>query len=59
MHIINRRSFLGSAAGAATVLVKARAADINGASSGPMVETTSGKIRGAVLNKVNAFKGIP
>jgi len=59
MHIINRRSFLGSAAGAATVLVKARAADTNGASSGPMVETTSGKIRGAVLNKVNAFKGIP
>src|SRR6516165_378269 len=61
MHI-NRRSFLGGAALVATnsaaVLVKATAADINGGSSGPVVETTSGKIRGAVLNKVNALKGI-
>lgn len=61
MHM-NRRSFLGSAALVATnsaaVLVKATAADINGGSSGPVVETMSGKIRGAVLNKVNAFKGI-
>src|SRR5215831_14225908 len=45
MHIINRRSFLGRAAGAATVLVKARAADTKGASPGPVVETMSGKIR--------------
>jgi len=58
MQIINRRCFLGSAAGAAAVFVKARAADIKGASPGPVVETTSGKIRGTVLNKVNAFKGV-
>lgn len=57
---MNRRLFLGSASLAATALVSrtAAAADIKGASSGPVAETASGKIRGAVINKVNAFKGI-
>jgi para-nitrobenzyl esterase len=53
---ISRRSFLASTA--ATALVKAAGADIKTASSGPVVETTYGKIRGLVINKVNGFKGI-
>jgi para-nitrobenzyl esterase len=56
---MNRRSFIGSASLAATALVKSTAADIKSATNGPVVDTTSGKIRGLTINKVNAFKGIP
>ena len=57
---MNRRTFLGSASLAAAGLVSrtAAAADIKGAATGPVAETASGKVRGAVINKVNAFKGI-
>jgi para-nitrobenzyl esterase len=58
---MNRRVFLGSASLAATALVSrtAAAADIKGASTGPVADTAYGKVRGTVINKVNAFKGIP
>ena len=57
---LNRRKFLGTASVAATALVSrtATAADVKTASSGPVAETKAGKVRGAVINKVNAFKGI-
>jgi para-nitrobenzyl esterase len=59
---INRRAFFsGVAAGGATLAgpFRAIAADAKGASTGPVVNTTAGKIRGAVQDKVNAFRGIP
>lgn len=65
---LNRRAFLnrsvlgarlGATALAALAVSKhAGAADI-GSSTGPVAETNSGKIRGRVINKVNAFQGIP
>ncbi|HXP88432.1 MAG TPA: carboxylesterase family protein [Bryobacteraceae bacterium] len=58
---LNRRAFLNrSALGASALAASAHtwAADI-GTSSGPVAETNSGKIRGRVVNKVNAFQGIP
>src|ERR1700685_281556 len=57
MKKMNRRSFIGGATMAAAAIT--RDADVKGSSTGPVVETTSGKIRGAVINKVNAFRGIP
>lgn len=63
---INRRSFVsGAALGASGILGsafnKAIAANAKDSSAqGPVANTTSGKIRGAVEeNKVNAFRGIP
>jgi para-nitrobenzyl esterase len=62
---MNRRAFIGRGAVAAGVLSggvlsKAVAAAKNeGASTGPVVETASGKIRGSVMNKVYAFRGVP
>jgi para-nitrobenzyl esterase len=66
-NAMDRRSFLGmgigaGAAAAATTLLggkvsRALAADSAGA--GPTVEITTGKIRGMVIDKVFAFKGIP
>jgi para-nitrobenzyl esterase len=63
---INRRSFVsGAALGAGSILGgafnNALAANAKeGSSQGPVANTTSGKIRGAVQeNKVLAFRGIP
>jgi len=55
---MNRRSFFsGTALGAGALGggLKSMAA----ATTGPVVNTTAGKIRGAVENKVNAFRGVP
>jgi len=60
--MIHRRSFLNhSIAGAllGSTLVKSWAAPATGGSSGPVVETTSGKIRGVIQDKTSAFRGIP
>ena len=58
----DRRSFFRGALGAGTlvggILERARAASTQGASAGPVVNTSAGKIRGAVIEKVNTFKGI-
>ena len=53
---IDRRTFLGSGIAGLTILGTGYAAQNQTA---PVVETTSGKIRGQVINKVNAFKGVP
>lgn len=53
---INRRAFLGAAAGG-LVIISDRAGFAQ-AKPGAVVTTTNGKIRGLVIDKVNAFKGI-
>ena len=63
-HKLNRRSFVsGAALGASTLLsgaIPALAAGAKDASGqGPVADTTSGKIRGALQDKVHAFRGIP
>ncbi len=62
---MNRRSFFsGLTVSGATVATsfagvgKVIAAEVKGASTGPVVNTAAGKIRGTVIDKVNAFKGI-
>ena len=62
---LDRRSFMGCGALAAGVLTggvfdKALAAAKNeGSSAGPVVETASGRVRGGVVNKIYAFRGVP
>ncbi len=59
--LIHRRSFLGSGLAAGLVLRTGSAlgAPASGDSSSPVVETTAGKIRGSIENKVCAFRGVP
>jgi len=62
---LNRRSFVsGAALGASGILggafQKVMAANAKDSSAqGPVANTASGKIRGTLENKVNAFRGIP
>src|SRR2546425_6977723 len=53
---MDRRQFLGFTAAGLTILGTGRAVDTR---PGAVVETTSGKIRGLIIDKVNAFKGVP
>src|SRR5579871_852680 len=53
---IDRRAFLGTGIAGLTILGTGYAAQTK---TTAVVETTSGKIRGLVINKVNAFKGVP
>jgi para-nitrobenzyl esterase len=61
-HKIDRRSFLGCGTAAASVLVgaaKGLTAAKSESNDGPVVETNAGKIRGLIIDKVYAFKGVP
>src|SRR4051812_13059587 len=53
---MDRRNFLGTSA-AAFIIGTTRPWSAE-TKPGPVVETASGKIRGLVIDKVNAFKGI-
>ena len=53
---MDRRQFFGFTAAGLTILGTGRAVDTR---PGAVVEITSGKIRGLIIDKVNAFKGVP
>src|SRR5579862_6613572 len=57
---MDRRAFLaGGSALIGAPLTRAFAAPARSDSTGPVAETTSGKIRGTSQDKINAFKGVP
>lgn len=53
---MNRRTFIGT--GAAVLIIGSKSAWAAETKPGLTVETTSGKVRGLLVDKVNAFKGI-
>src|ERR687887_868442 len=60
--MMNRRAFIGTTAGAAAgVLLDRRdvRAQSRKAVPGATVETTAGRVRGLVIDKIQAFKGVP
>jgi para-nitrobenzyl esterase len=59
--LIDRRSFLSGSTLAAGLLLRTSsfAAAAKSDSSGPVVETSTGKLRGSMEDKVYAFKGVP
>jgi para-nitrobenzyl esterase len=59
--LIHRRSFLGRGTLAASAILGAPAwaAPARSDSAGPVVQTNAGKLRGIMLDKVSAFKGVP
>ena len=57
---MNRRKFLTRGTAAAGVLAGGLAKSFGAESkSGAIVDTSAGKIRGLVIDRVNAFKGVP
>ena len=62
-NAMNRRKFLGTSTAVAGLITGSgplfAAGAKNESGSGPIVNTTSGKLRGSAQGKVKAFKGIP
>jgi para-nitrobenzyl esterase len=56
---MNRRLFLGASLGGSALGTGLLLRGATSESGGPIVETSSGKIRGVRLNKAVAFKGVP
>jgi para-nitrobenzyl esterase len=56
---MNRRTFIGSFAAGATMLLPAFRSTPAFAAEGPVAETTTGKIAGVSSGGVHAFKGVP